>query len=302
MAANTKTKNLFYTRGASIDANYGPWSSFEAYRNFLISLGGNGTPKKGAHIAIEDSTTGAITTYIYEVKNSVGSWKAEGGTVDLTEINNRLDALEADKNAAIADKITSSISVTPARFYKGVATTVSATGTISLPAEVNVNKISAISITDGTNTDSGSQKTSVSLSDISAQNSSVTFTLTGTVDAPYTKSISKTATCTACDPIYVVVVPPDSGQTNQDLVNSANLFYVSGQPVTSIKGKSKSITFTAGSMLYVLCHESGVTAKGASQLAPYPWIGSDTTTINGVSYTVYASQPQQAHTDVVTFN
>ena len=160
-----------------------------------------------------------------------------------------------------------------------------------MPAGIATNKVSAISLTDGTNTDSGANKTSVSLSNISAQNSSVSFTLSGTIAAPYTKSISKTATCTACDPIYVVVVPPDSGNTNQDLVDSANLFYVSGQPVTSIKGKSKSITFTAGSMLYVLCHESGVTAKGASQLAPYPWIGSDAITINGVSYTIYASQP-----------
>ena len=300
----TKQKAYMYVDGASIDANYGPWSSTEAYETFLSNTVGIDEPADATTIAVKDGTTGVITKYIYEN----GQWRQDVPTVtpvDLTSIESRLDALEADKNAALANQITGSITVTPARFYKGVSTTVSATGTITLPTGITTDKISAISLTDGTHTDSGANKTSVSLSNISAQNSSISFTLSGTIAAPYTKSISEPATCTACDPVYVFVMDANDMseiQSEEDLLNPSNLFYSNNLPITSIKGKSKSITFKEASYLYVLCHESGITAKGASQLAPYPWAGSSTRMINGISYNVYVTQPQQAHTDVVTFN
>jgi hypothetical protein len=139
----------------------------------------------------------------------------------------------------LANQITGSIIVTPARFYKGVSTTVSATGTITLPAGIATNKISAISLTDGTNTDSGDNKTSVSLSNISAKNSSISFTLSGTIAAPYTKSISEPATCTACDPVYLKVVG-NSVDTKEEafteVAKTANLVYANSLAVTSMKG------------------------------------------------------------------
>ena len=77
MAITTKRKSQFYTEGANIDANYGPWDSKEDYESFITEDVGLDAPYDGTTIAVKDPETEVITKYIYEVKNSVGSWKPE---------------------------------------------------------------------------------------------------------------------------------------------------------------------------------------------------------------------------------
>ena len=223
--------------------------------------------------------------------------------------DDRIAALEADKNASLVNQITASVTVTPARFYKGVSTTVAASGTISLPSGIPTSKVSAISITDNNgHTDSGSNKTSVSVSDISTNATTITFTLTGSIASPFTKSITKTASCTACNPVYVGTVA--SSVTTAEgvyaaLASSSNLVYSSGVAVSTLNGFSKSITYN-NTKLAVICGDSSLSAKGASQLAAYPWsssVNGATHTVDGITYNVYlADQPQSAHTDTVKFS
>lgn len=305
MAITTKRKAQLYTEGANIDANYGPWDSIADYESFITEDVGLDAPYDTTTICVKDPQTGVATKYIYENDQ----WRQEVPTVtpvDLTGIESRLDALEADKNAALANQITGSITVTPARFYKGVSTTVSATGTITLPAGITINKISAISLTDGTNTDSGSNKTSVSLSDISATNSTITFNLSASIAAPFTKTITKSGSCTACNPVYLAVVS-NSVDTKEEafteVAKAANLVYTSSLAVTSMKGQSKSLTFTNGDRIAVICGDSGLKAKGAGMLADYNWVvNGESVTDNGITYKVYVSGALQAETRTINFS
>lgn len=108
-----------------------------------------------------------------------------------------------------------------------------------MPAGIATSKVSAISLTDGTNTDSGANKTSVSLSDISATNSTITFNLSASIAAPFTKTITKSGSCTACNPVYLAVVG-NSVDTKEEafteVAKTANLVYTSSLAVTSMKG------------------------------------------------------------------
>lgn len=305
MAITTKRKAQLYTEGANIDANYGPWDSIADYESFITEDVGLDAPYDTTTICVKDPQTGVATKYIYENDQ----WRQEVPTVtpvDLTGIESRLDALEADKNAALANQITSNVTVTPARFYKGVSTTVSATGTISLPSGIATNKVSAISLTDGTNTDSGSNKTSVSLSDISATNSTITFNLSASIAAPFTKTITKSGSCTACNPVYLAVVS-NSVDTKEEafteVAKTANLVYTSSLAVTSMKGQSKSLTFTDGDRIAVICGDSGLKAKGTGMLADYNWIvNGESITNNGITYKIYISGALQAETRTVNFS
>lgn len=307
MAITTKRKAQLYTEGANIDANYGPWDSIADYESFITEDVGLDAPYDTTTICVKDPQTGVATKYIYENEQ----WRQEIPTVtpiDLTGIESRLDALEADKNAALVNQITSSVSVSPSRFYKGTTTTVSATGTIGLPSGIPTSKISAISITDGNgHTDSGSNKTSVSVSDISTNNTTITFTLTGAVDAPFTKSISKTASCSVCNPVYLKVVG-NSVDTKEEAFTAAavtaNLVYTSSLPVTSMKGQSKSLTFTSGDRIAVVCSDSGLKARGNAMLADYNWVvNGESVTDNGITYNVYVSGPiGVAETRTVNFS
>lgn len=298
MAITTKRKAQLYTEGANIDANYGPWDSIADYESFITEDVGLDAPYDATTICVKDPQTGVATKYIYENDQ----WRQEVPT----GIESRLDALEADKNAALANQITSSVTVTPARFYKGVSTTVSATGTITLPAGIATNKVSAISLTDGTNTDSGTNKTSVSLSDISATNSTITFNLSASIAAPFTKTITKSGSCTACNPVYLAVVS-NSVDTKEEafteVAKTANLVYTSNLAVTSMKGQSKSLTFTDGDRIAVICGDSGLKAKGTGMLADYNWIvNGESVTDNGVTYKVYVSGALQAETRTINFS
>lgn len=306
MAITTKRKAQLYTEGANIDANYGPWDSIADYESFITEDVGLDAPYDTTTICVKDPQTGVATKYIYENDQ----WRQEVPTVtpvDLTGIESRLDALEADKNAALANQITGSITVTPARFYKGVSTTVSATGTISLPSGIATSKVSAISITDGNDhTDSGSNKTSVSLSNISAANSTITFNLSASIAAPFTKTITKSGSCTACNPVYLAVVS-NSVDTKEEafteVAKAANLVYTSSLAVTSMKGQSKSLTFTNGDRIAVICGDSGLKAKGTGMLADYNWVvNGESVTDNGITYKVYISGALQAETRTVNFS
>lgn len=299
MAITTKRKAQLYTEGANIDANYGPWDSIADYESFITEDVGLDAPYDTTTICVKDPQTGVAAKYIYENDQ----WRQE---VDLTGIESRLDALEADKNAALANQITGSVTVTPARFYKGVSTTVSATGTISLPSGIATNKVSAISLTDGTNTDSGSNKTSVSLSDISATNSTITFNLSASIAAPFTKTITKSGSCTACNPVYLAVVS-NSVDTKEEafteVAKAANLVYTSSLAVTSMKGQSKSLTFTNGDRIAVICGDSGLKAKGVGMLADYNWVvNGESVTDNGIAYKIYISGALQAETRTINFS
>lgn len=306
MAITTKRKAQLYTEGANIDANYGPWDSIADYESFITEDVGLDAPYDTTTICVKDPQTGVATKYIYENDQ----WRQEVPTVtpvDLTGIESRLDALEADKNAALANQITSSVTVTPARFYKGVSTIVSATGTLSLPAGIATNKVSAISITDGNDhTNSGSNKTSVSLSNISATNSTITFNLSASIAAPFTKTITKSESCTACNPVYLAVVS-NSVDTKEEafteVAKAANLVYTSSLAVTSMKGQSKSLTFTNGDRIAVICGDSGLKAKGAGMLADYNWVvNGESITNNGITYKIYISGALQAETRTVNFS
>ena len=306
MAITTKRKAQLYTEGANIDANYGPWDSIADYESFITEDVGLDAPYDTTTICVKDPQTGVATKYIYENDQ----WRQEVPTVtpvDLTGIESRLDALEADKNAALANQITGSVTVTPARFYKGVSTTVSATGTISLPSGIATSKVSAISITDGNDhTDSGSNKTSVSLSDISATNSTITFNLSASIAAPFTKTITKSGSCTACNPVYLAVVS-NSVDTKEEafteVAKAANLVYTSSLAVTSMKGQSKSLTFTNGDRIAVICGDSGLKAKGVGMLADYNWVvNGESVTDNGITYKIYISGALQAETRTINFS
>lgn len=305
MAITTKRKAQLYTEGANIDANYGPWDSIADYESFITEDVGLDAPYNTTTICVKDPQTGVATKYIYENDQ----WRQEVPTVtpvDLTGIESRLDALEADKNAALANQITGSVTVTPARFYKGVSTTVSATGTISLPSGIATSKVSAISLTDGTNTDSGANKTSVSLSDISATNSTITFNLSASIAAPFTKTITKSGSCTACNPVYLAVVS-NSVDTKEEafteVAKAANLVYTSSLAVTSMKGQSKSLTFTNGDRIAVICGDSGLKAKGVGMLADYNWVvNGESVTDNGITYKIYISGALQAETRTINFS
>lgn len=306
MAITTKRKAQLYTEGANIDANYGPWDSIADYESFITEDVGLDVPYDATTICVKDTQTGVVTKYIYENEQ----WRQEVPTVtptDLTDIESRLDALEADKNAALANQITGSVAVTPARFYKGVSTNVSATGTISLPSGISASKISSISITDGNgHTDSGANKTSVSLSNISATNSTITFNLSASIAAPFTKTITKSGSCTACNPVYLAVVS-NSIDTKEEafteVAKVANLVYASSLAVTSMKGQSKSLTFTNGDRIAVICGDSGLKAKGAGMLADYNWVvNGESVTDNGVTYKVYVSGALQSETRTINFS
>ena len=244
--------------------------------------------------------------------SGIGAYVKPSGGIPESDLAqafvSRIDALEADKNAALVSQITSSVTVSPSRYYKGTTVSVTATGKITLPSGIPTNKISAISITGGGKTDSGSNKTQVQVSGISTSGntSNISFSLTGTVDAPFTKSISEPGTCTACNPVYIGTVA--SNVTTKEAVYSAlatsgNLVYSNSNAVTTLKGISKSITYD-DTKLAVICSDSNLSAKGASQLAAYPWsINGESYVSDNITYKIYlAAQPQTAHTDTVTFS
>lgn len=303
----TKSKALFFTSGPSIDANYGPWDSVAQYEQFLHEDLGLNSPYEHTKIGVEDSETGILTEFIYENDE----WKTyidfSSVNADILDITARVEALEGDKNASIANKITGSVTLSKNKLYAGQTVVINITGRVTLPSEISdkTDKISSISISGGGQSASGQAGDStVSLSNVSITNTT-TFSLAAHVDAPYTKNVTASATITKYCPVYIGVVNSSvntaaavvSAIANADHLQNAN------DPLTTIKSlTNKSITYGQNQCLAFICGQSGVKVKENGALVEDAYQFTGTTTIEGMTAYVYVTQPQMAGTRSMNFN
>ena len=239
--------------------------------------------------------TGTGVKSVQEVLSDVGNNAA---------LEARVSAIEARFVKEIIDKITGGISFTLGNLYAGYPKTVTATGTVSLPSEVTVDKITSIKLVGNGQTVEESGQTSVSI-----QNSVTapqTYTLTATIAAPYTKSISKTATVNKVCPIYIALVDSDIDTAAKVITEIAKVdnLYSPNSPVSSIKSiTNKAFTYTANQRLAFICGQSGIRVKQVGGLADDPYtVNGESTTINGMTAYVYLTGTQQAGTRNITFN
>ena len=239
--------------------------------------------------------TGTGVKSVQEVLSDVGNNAA---------LEARVSAIEARFVQEIIDKITGGISFTLGNLYAGYPKTVTATGTVSLPTEVTVDKITSIKLVGNGQTVEQSGQTSVSI-----QNSVTapqTYTLTATIAAPYTKTISKTATINKVCPIYIALVDSDIDTAAKVITEIAKVdnLYSPNSPVSSIKSiTNKAFTYTANQRLAFICGQSGIRVKQVGGLADDPYtVNGESTTINGMTAYVYLTGTQQAGTRNITFN
>lgn len=232
---------------------------------------------------------------------SVQEILSEAGNAAL---ESRVSAIEARFVQEIIDKITGGISFTLGNLYAGYPKTVTATGTISLPSEVTADKITSIKLVGNGQTVEQSGQTSVNI-----QNSVTapqTYTLTATIAAPYTKSISKTATVNKVCPIYIALVDSNIDTAAKVITEIAKVdnLYSPNSPVNNIKIiTNKAFTYTANQRLAFICGQSGIRVKQVGGLADDPYtVNGESTTINGMTAYVYLTGTQQAGTRNITFN
>lgn len=250
---------------------------------------------KGAGGYNGTNITGTGVKSVQEVLSEVGNNAA---------LEARVSAIEARFVQEIIDKITGSIGFSLGNLYAGYPKTVTATGTVSLPSEVTVDKITSIKLVGNGQTVEQSGQTSVSI-----QNSVTapqTYTLTASIAAPYTKSISKTATVNQVCPIYIALVDSDidtSAKVITEIAKVDNL-YSPNSPVSNIKTiTNKAFTYTANQRLAFICGQSGIRVKQVGGLADDPYtVNGESTTINGMTAYVYLTGTQQAGTRNITFN
>ena len=250
---------------------------------------------KGAGGYNGTNITGTGVKSVQEVLSDVGNNAA---------LEARVSAIEARFVQEIIDKITGGISFTLGNLYAGYPKTVTATGTVSLPTEVTVDKITSIKLVGNGQTVEESGQTSVSI-----QNSVTapqTYTLTATIAAPYTKSISKTATVNKVCPIYIALVDSDIDTAAKVITEIAKVdnLYSPNSPISSIKSiTNKAFTYTANQRLAFICGQSGIRVKQVGGLADDPYtVNGESTTINGMTAYVYLTGTQQAGTRNITFN
>lgn len=250
---------------------------------------------KGAGGYNGTNITGTGVKSVQEVLSEVGNNAA---------LEARVSAIEARFVQEIIDKITGSIGFSLGNLYAGYPKTVTATGTVSLPSEVTVDKITSIKLVGNGQTVEQSGQTSVSI-----QNSVTapqTYTLTASIAAPYTKSISKTATVNQVCPIYIALVDSDidtSAKVITEIAKVDNL-YSPNSPVSNIKTiTNKAFTYTANQRLAFICGQSGIRVKQVGGLADDPYtVNGESTTINEMTAYVYLTGTQQAGTRNITFN
>lgn len=146
MTITTKGIAQFYTGGANIDANFGPWASTDAYISWLENETGLAEPKDGALIAI--AKNGEVKLMIYQ---GDGEWK-EVGNIDVEAINNKVaNAENAAVNAAASlDAIDKNIerlmeSNPEATVDDVLKNTIAAT---ALQASLNKNEVEKMQILD----------------------------------------------------------------------------------------------------------------------------------------------------------
>lgn len=239
--------------------------------------------------------TGTGVKSVQEVLSNVGN---------NTALEARVSAIEARFVQEIIDKITGGISFTLGNLYAGYPKIVTATGTVSLPSEVTADKITSIKLVGNGQTVEESGQTSVNI-----QNSVTapqTYTLTASIAAPYTKSISKTATINQVCPIYIALVDSNIDTAAKVITEIAKVdnLYSPNSPVSNIKTiTNKAFTYTANQRLAFICGQSGIRVKQVGGLADDPYtVNGESTTINGMTAYVYLTGTQQAGTRNITFN
>lgn len=232
---------------------------------------------------------------------SVQEILSEAGNAAL---ESRVSAIEARFVQEIIDKITGSIGFTLGNLYAGYPKTVTATGTVSLPSEVTVDKITSIKLVGNGQTVEESGQTSVNI-----QNSVTapqTYTLTASIAAPYTKTISKTATINQVCPIYIALVDSNIDTAAKVIAEIAKVdnLYSPNSPLSNIKSiTNKAFTYAANQRLAFICGQSGIRVKQVGGLADDPYtVNGESTTINGMTAYVYLTGTQQAGTRNITFN
>ena len=278
---------------------------------FSIGIGGQEQDKCDHLNAFEVNTDGDL--YIkgtggYDGTNitgvgvkSVQEILSEAGNAALEA---RVSAIEARFVQEIIDKITGSIGFTLGNLYAGYPKTVTATGTVSLPTEVTVDKITSIKLVGNGQTVEESGQTSVNI-----QNSVTapqTYTLTASIAAPYTKTISKTATINQVCPIYIALVDSNIDTAAKVITEIAKVdnLYSPNSPLSNIKLiTNKAFTYAANQRLAFICGQSGIRVKQVGGLADDPYtVNGESTTINGMTAYVYLTGTQQAGTRNITFN
>lgn len=294
----TKSKALFFTSGPSIDASYGPWDSIEQYEDFLHNDLGLESPYEYTKIMIRDSDNGDGIEYIY--KN--GQWQIY---IDISDAMSRIEALEGDKNASIASKISGTVSLSKNKLYAGQTVVINITGKVNLPSEISsqTNKISSIQLNGGGQSVSGQPGTSsVSLSNVSISNTT-TFSLSAHVDAPYTKNVSASATITKYCPVYIGVVDGSVTNANQAVAAIAKDSYLQSpnDPLTTIIGLKKTFTYNTGQRLAFICGQSNVIVQEDGALAEDAYEFKGATTIQGMNAYVYITSAQSAVTRSMNF-
>ena len=219
-------------------------------------------------------------------------------------LEDRLQALESKYIQEIISKIDGGISLSKSVFYAGYPVTINVTGSITLPSEVSNDKVASIQLSGNGQTVSNSGVRTLSISNTEITDST-TFTLTGSISAPYTKSISKSATISKVCPIYMGIVDTNV-DTVEEVVNTianSNYLYSSANPISNIKTiTNKSFTYGANQRLAFICGQSDVKIKQVGALANDAYTAKGSTTINGVTAYVYVTSPQQAITRNMTFN
>lgn len=250
---------------------------------------------KGAGGYNGTNITGTGVKSVQEVLSNVGNNAA---------LEARVSAIEARFVQEIIDKITGGISFTLGNLYAGYPKIVTATGTVSLPSEVTADKITSIKLVGNGQTVEESGQTSVSI-----QNSVTapqTYTLTASIAAPYTKSISKTDTINKVCPIYIALVDSNIDTAAKVITEIAKVdnLYSPNSPVSNIKTiTNKAFTYTANQRLAFICGQSKIRVKQVGGLADDPYtVNGESTTINGMTAYVYLTGTQQAGTRNITFN
>ena len=278
---------------------------------FSVGIGGQEQDKCDHLNAFEVNTDGDL--YIkgtggYDGTNitgvgvkSVQEILSEAGNAALEA---RVSAIEARFVQEIIDKITGAISFTLGNLYAGYPKTVTATGTVSLPSEVTADKITSIKLVGNGQIVEESGQTSVNI-----QNSVTapqTYTLTASIAAPYTKSISKTATINQVCPIYIALVDSNIDTAAKVIAEIAKVdnLYSPNSPLSNIKSiTNKAFTYAANQRLAFICGQSGIRVKQVGGLADDPYtINGESTTINEMTAYVYLTGTQQAGTRNITFN
>lgn len=215
-------------------------------------------------------------------------------------LQSRLEALEADKIRDLINKISCSVSLSKTVFYAGFPVTINVTGTINLPAGIEASYVDIITL-DGVS-DSG--KTSISKTGVNVD-STKTFNLSASMKAPYTKSLSSSATISKVCPIYIAIVDQDvdtAAKAIEALVKDSNL-YSASSPISNLKTvTSKQFTYAANQRLAFICGQNNIGVKVPGDLANDSYTVKESTTINGMTAYVYVTGTQQAGTRTLTFN